>query len=84
MISLHVKISFSWCHVARLRSRNGIISRLLESATSRHLGFVVGSTVSTSMSLSSPPPSAPLASVGFPGCQTSFFCFGGWLVVSVT
>ena len=47
-----VKISFSWCHVARLRSRNGIISHLLESATSRHLGFVVGSAVSVSSSLS--------------------------------
>ena len=47
-----VKIPFSWCHVARLRSRNGMISCLLESATSRHLGFVVGSTVSVSSSLS--------------------------------
>ena len=31
-----VKISFSWCHVARLRSRNGMISLLLELAFRFH------------------------------------------------
>ena len=47
-----VKISFSWCQMARSWSRYGMISLLFESAMRRHLGFVVVSIVRVSSSLS--------------------------------